>query len=107
MLVLVFLVFKPPVLVTMVIIVVLAAAQFVPLKFIHPVRTVRWRVVNLPVLLLWAVFAAVSVWERFEPGDLVRLGLLVTSVWLLFVGIVMQVIPRRKKAAPRAGIGQR
>lgn len=107
MLVLVFLVFKPPVLVTMTIIVVLAAAQFVPLKFIHPVRTVRWRAVNLPVLILWAVFAACSVWERFEPGDLVRLGLLVTSVWLLFVGIVMQVIPPRKKAAPRAGIGQR
>lgn len=53
MLVLVFLVFTPPVWATMTIVVVLAVAQFVPLKFIHPVRTDRWRAVNLPVLLLW------------------------------------------------------
>ena len=99
MLVLVFLVFKPPVWATLAIIVLLAAAQFVPLKFIHPVRTVRWRAVNLPVLLLWAVLAAWSVWERFEPGEAVKIGLLVTSVWLLLVGIVMQVIPGRGQTA--------
>ena len=98
MLVLVFLVFTPPVWATMLIIVVLAVAQFVPLKFIHPVRTDRWRAINLPVLLLWGVLAAWSVWQHFEPGDLVKLGLLVTSVWLLLVGIVMQAFPSRKAA---------
>ncbi len=104
MLVLVFLVFKPPVAVTLAIIVMLAAAQFVPLKFIHPVRTVRWRAVNLPVLLVWAVLAAWSVWERFEPGQMVKVGLLASSVWLLLIGIVMQVIPERNqgKAPARA-----
>lgn len=98
MLVLVFLVFDPPVWATMTIIVTLAVAQFVPLKFIHPVRTERWRAVNLPMLLIWAALAGWSVWERFEPGDVARIGLLVSSVWLLLVGIVMQVFPARKAA---------
>lgn len=98
MLVLVFLVFDPPVWATMSIIVTLAVAQFVPLKFIHPVRTERWRAINLPVLLIWAVLAAWSVWQRFEPGDVARIGLLVSSVWLLLVGIVMQAFPARKPA---------
>lgn len=107
MLVLVFLVFTPPVWLTMTIVVVLAFAQFVPLKFIHPVRTVRWRRVNLPVLLIWAALAAWSVWERFAPGDAVKIGLLVTSVWLLFVGIVMQVVPERKSPEPAPNPAER
>jgi phosphatidylcholine synthase len=82
----------------MLIIVVLAIAQFVPLKFIHPVRTDRWRAVNLPVLLLWGVLAAWAVWQHFAPADLVKLGLLLSSVWLLFVGVVMQAFPSRKAA---------
>ena len=34
-------------------VVVLAAAMFLPLKFVHPVRTQRWRNVTLPMALLW------------------------------------------------------
>ena len=48
---LVFLVFAPPVWATIAIILVLALAQFTRLKFIHPVRTERWRKVNLPITL--------------------------------------------------------
>lgn len=98
MLVLVLLVFQPPVWATMAIILGLAVAQFVPLKFIHPVRTVRWRAVNLPVLVIWGLLAAWSVAADFHPPDAVRLALLVTSLWLLFVGIVLQIIPARKTA---------
>ena len=31
----------------------LAIAMFLPLKFIHPVRTERWRHASLPITLLW------------------------------------------------------
>ena len=31
----------------------LAVAMFLPLKFIHPVRTERWRLTSLPITLLW------------------------------------------------------
>ena len=97
MLVLVFLVVTPSIWMTLGIIVLLAAAQFVPLKFIHPVRTERWRVVNLPVLLIWGVLAAVSVYMHFKPPEWIRMGLTLTSIWLFTIGLVMQAIPPRKE----------
>ena len=95
---LVFLTFSPPVWATVSIIVVLALAQFTWLKFIHPVRTERWRQVNLPVTLLWVVLAGWSIWANFEPPALVRFGLLAASLWLLLVGIVMQALPEARDA---------
>jgi len=63
---------------------------------------VRWRGVNLSVCLLWVVFGAWSVWDHFDPPTLVKAGLLACSLWLLLVGIVMQLIPERKRARPGA-----
>ena len=40
-----------------VVIVVLAAATFAPIHFIHPVRVPRWRAFNLAAMVLWAVLA--------------------------------------------------
>lgn len=90
---LVFLTFSPPAWATMSIIVILALAQFTWLKFIHPVRTERWRAFNLPVTLVWVVLAGWSVATNFDPPAAAKLGLLVTSAWLLLVGIVMQRLP--------------
>ena len=30
--------------------------MFLPLKFIHPVRTERWRALSLPMALAWTFF---------------------------------------------------
>ncbi len=100
---LVFLVFSPPVWATLGLIVTFAAAQFTGLKFIHPVRTVRWRTVNLPVCLIWVALAGWSVWDAFDPPGAVKLGLLAASLWILLVGIVMQALPSREPVA----LGQR
>jgi phosphatidylcholine synthase len=99
MVVLVFLTLDPPVVVTIAVIVVLAGSQFFSLKFIHPVRTERWRRVNLPVTMAWLVFAAWSAWSAFTPPLVCQVGLALTSVWLLGVGLVMQVFPERKYAS--------
>ncbi len=107
---LVFLVFSPPVWATIGIILALAAAQFTRVKFIHPIRTVRWRPFNLAVTMLWIVLAGWSVWENFAPPQAVRLGLLGASLWLLLAGAVMQLLrarapverAERLAAAPRA-----
>jgi phosphatidylcholine synthase len=98
MVLLVFLTLPPPQPVTFAVIVALAVAQFFPLKFIHPVRTERWREVNLPMTLAWLVFAAWSAYAGFEPPLACQVGLVVTSVWILCVGIVMQVLPVRRRA---------
>jgi phosphatidylcholine synthase len=93
---LVFLTFDPPTWATLGIILVLGLGQFTWLKFIHPVRTRRWRRVNLPVCLVWVVLAGWSLWENFDPPQPVKLGLLTASLWLTGVGIVMQYLPRRE-----------
>lgn len=104
MVVLVFLTLEPSVWMMLGIIAVLAGAQFVSLKFIHPVRTVRWRRINLPITIAWVGFAGWSAWENFDPPQACRTGLIVTSLWLVCVGLVMQGLAAREPAArPRVG----
>jgi phosphatidylcholine synthase len=81
--------------VTLALVVVLAAAMFTSLKFIHPVRTARWRAVSLPVALAWTGFAAWSAWGNFHPESWAGIGLVLTSLYLLLAGIVQQAVPSR------------
>ncbi|MBV1902713.1 MAG: CDP-alcohol phosphatidyltransferase family protein [Marinosulfonomonas sp.] len=72
-------------------VVVLAVCMFVPLKFIHPIRTERWRAVSLPMALGWTFFAGWAAWVDFDPQSWAHWGLIVTSLYLLFAGIVQQL----------------
>lgn len=92
MLVLVLFALSPPWWACLILVAVLAIAMFVPVKFIHPVRTDRWRVVSLPVALAWTVFAGFAAWENFDPAAGVFWGLMVTSVYLLGAGALQQVL---------------
>lgn len=76
-------------------VIILAASMFFPLKFIHPVRTVRWRKVSLPIALVWTVLAGICAWTNFHAGPLVTSALGLTSIYLLGVGIVQQLIPAK------------
>ncbi len=98
MVVLVLLTLDPPIAVTLGVVAFLAVAQFLPLKFIHPMRTARWREVNLPMTLSWVGFAVWAAIAGFEPPFLAQLGLALTSLWILCVGLVMQAIPPRAAA---------
>ncbi len=75
---------------------VLAGAMFTPLKFVHPVRTERWRTLTLPVALAWTFFAGWAAWVDFHPQSWAHWGLIVTSVYLLTAGILQQLIPARQ-----------
>ncbi|WP_339950429.1 CDP-alcohol phosphatidyltransferase family protein [uncultured Albimonas sp.] len=77
--------------VIMAVITVLAAAMFAPLKFIHPVRTVRWRKVSLPAAILWTVFGCWAALAHFDPGLFVQAGVVITSLYLLGAGMAQQV----------------
>ncbi len=77
------------------IVVVLAAAMFIPIKFIHPMRTKRWRVVSLPMTLGWTIFAGWAALVDFYPESWALWGLVVTSVYIVFVGAAQQVFPAR------------
>ena len=95
MLVLVIFALEPNHWVSLGLVTVLAGAMFVPLKFIHPIRTERWRPLSLPIALIWTVLAGWTAWVDFNPGPLAHTALLITSTYLLLVGIAQQVIPQR------------
>ncbi|RLL64555.1 CDP-alcohol phosphatidyltransferase family protein [Paenirhodobacter hankyongi] len=98
MVVLVLFALKPDYYVILGVVLVLAVGMFFPLKFIHPTRTKRWRALSLPMSLAWTVFAAWAAMVHFHPQSWAHWGLVVTSVYLLFVGIVQQIVPERRAA---------
>ncbi|MFY0596570.1 MAG: CDP-alcohol phosphatidyltransferase family protein [Cognatishimia sp.] len=95
MLVLVIFALEPNFWVSLFLVATLAVAMFLPLRFIHPVRTERWRVISLPMALAWTFFAGWAAWVDFHPESWAHWGLIVTSVYLLLVGLVQQILPEK------------
>ena len=96
MVVLVIFALEPSFWVSLAIVTALAVAMFLPWKFVHPVRTERWRAVTLPMALAWTFFAGWAAWVDFHPQSWAHWGLIVTSLYLLFAGIAQQVFPARR-----------
>lgn len=95
MLVLVLFAIEPNFWVSLAIVAILSVTMFLPLKFIHPVRTERWRTLSLPIALAWTFFAGWAAWVDFHPESWAVWGLIATSVYLVLVGIVQQVVPAK------------
>ena len=92
MVVLVVFAVKPDFWITLALVTVLAVTMFIPIKFIHPVRTARWRVVSLPVAFLWTVCAGWAAWVDFDPQSWALWGLVGSSVYLVLAGAFQQMI---------------
>ena len=95
MLVLVIFALQPNFWVSFTLVTALAVAMFLPLKFVHPVRTQRWRFITLPMAMGWTFFAGWAAWVDFHPQSWAHWGLVVTSVYLTFAGIAQQIFPQR------------
>ncbi len=87
---------RPDFWVILTLVVVLAVTMFFSVKFVHPVRTKRWRMVTLPVAVVWTVLAGWAAWTNFTQPGLVTLGLVVTSIYLLVVGALQQLDERKR-----------
>ena len=94
MLIIVLFAIEPSFWIILILVLGLALAMFLPLKFVHPVRTERWRSVTLPVALAWTLFAGWAAWVDFNPQSWAHWGLVATSVYLLFAGVAQQIIPK-------------
>lgn len=77
------------------IVVALAVLMFVPVKFVHPIRTERWRGVSLPMTLAWTFFAGWAAWVDFDPQSWAQMGLVLTSLYLCMAGAVQQLLYER------------
>ena len=92
MVVIVLFAIKPDFWVSLIIVLVLAVAMLLPIKFVHPFRTERWRALTLPIAFAWTFFAIWAAWVDFDPQSWAHWGLILTTLWLLLAGVVQQVI---------------
>ena len=96
MVVLVLFAVEPNFWISLVVVVALAALMFVPVKFVHPVRTDRWRWITLPTAFAWTFFAGWAAWVDFDPESWAHWGLLTTTIYLVAAGAVQQLIYREE-----------
>lgn len=76
-------------------VVVLAAVlTFLPINFLHPVRVIRLRTVNLTIFLAWCAFGAIAIAQTMEAHPYVKIGIAVTGAYLFAIGGVMQLFPK-------------
>jgi phosphatidylcholine synthase len=79
-------------------VIILAVLTFAPLKFVHPVRVRRWRILTLAAVIGWAALALVTVLRDLAPGPWVAGGLVVIGAYILGVGLADQMSNHREPA---------
>jgi phosphatidylcholine synthase len=75
-------------------VVVMAILTFVPVNFLHPVRVVRLRMINLPMTLLWCLLGAICLLMNMQPPVIVKVIFAITSIYLFVIGGLMQLFPK-------------
>ncbi|MFN3954606.1 MAG: CDP-alcohol phosphatidyltransferase family protein [Pararhodobacter sp.] len=89
---------QPDFWVILALVVVLAVSMFFPVKFVHPVRTKRWRNLTLPVAVVWTVLAGWAAWSDFAQPQAVTWALIGTSFYLLGIGALHQFTDKGPRA---------
>jgi phosphatidylcholine synthase len=80
-------VFAPPPSLAMALIAFLGALTFVPLKWVHPLRVQRWRLVTVAVLAIWSVASLLVLTQGFPASMGMKLVIGAASVYLLARGL--------------------
>lgn len=75
------------------VVVIAAILTFVPMNFLHPVRVIRLRWINLPMTLLWCFFGAIALIQDMHADEVVKIGIAVAGIYLFVIGGVMQAFP--------------
>lgn len=76
------------------VVVIAAILTFVPMNFLHPLRVVRLRELNLAVFFSWCLFGVVALIQAMEANLIVKIGVAATGLYLFFIGGVMQLFPK-------------
>lgn len=95
MLAIVVFVAQPPPTLLLVVVLLLTGTMFLPVKFIHPVRTARWRPLSLPVATVWTALAGWAAVVDFALPDVATVVLVGASLYLAVAGAAQQLVPAR------------
>ena len=69
-------------------ILLLAAATFLPVPFVHPFRVARFRILTLALLGIWAVLAFITLMRDMMPGPWITAGLCAIAIYVLGAGFL-------------------
>lgn len=76
------------------VVVIAAILSFTPVHFLHPVRVIRLRPLNLGIFLLWCALAVVALLQDMHADQWVRIGIAASGIYLFCIGGVMQLFPK-------------
>ncbi|MEM6390379.1 MAG: CDP-alcohol phosphatidyltransferase family protein [Pseudomonadota bacterium] len=88
----VLLVLQPPPWIALAFVLVLTAALFLPIRFVHPVRTARWRPLTLSVSVVWVVAIVLAAIQDFDPGPVVSAIVGISTLYLCLAGALQQLL---------------
>jgi phosphatidylcholine synthase len=83
-----FFLLKPPQWVGLGVIVALAALSFAPFPFVHPIRVVRLRALNIALMVAWTVLAIIALSNDLAPGFWTDAGLCAIAIYVLAAGLL-------------------
>lgn len=69
-------------------VIILCAATFAPVRFVHPLRVEHHRPLNLALLALWGVLGVVSLVYDLSPPATVTYGLIAIALYFLIAGVL-------------------
>jgi len=73
-------------------VVVLVVATFMPIYVIHPVRVVRWRMLNLAIVALWGLLVLFTLWRDFVVPWPVTSALCLIALYIVVSDGVWRII---------------
>lgn len=93
-------VIQPGEYVSFAVVVIAGIMTFLPVNFLHPVRVIRLRPVNLSVFFLWCALGAIALFQAMDASPYVKIGIAASGIYLFVIGAVMQIFPDlgKKKA---------
>ena len=93
-------VIQPGEYVSFAVVVIAGIMTFLPVNFLHPVRVIRLRPVNLSVFFVWCALGAIALFQAMDASPYVKIGIAASGIYLFVIGAVMQIFPDlgKKKA---------
>jgi phosphatidylcholine synthase len=83
---------KPPAAVGSIALAVLVALTFVPFHVMHPLRTTRFRRLNVALLVVWAILAMIAIVANFEVSVWISAALCAIGVYILFSDVLIRLM---------------
>lgn len=93
MLVFTFFVIKPSEATAFIAVLFAVFATFLPINFLHPVRVIRLRPLNLFIFAVWSILGGIALLLHFRSPEWLKWAVMISGVYLFVIGAVLQAFP--------------